>query len=154
MGPSCSGGNPPMISVTEGESVSFECSFDGSPAVGNPFYEIIWMYNMTHKNVSKRILAFRMTRPNTSVPVSVTEGHFRGHLEFEKNTSSLVIPEVRVNDSGLYYCEVIIVPVPNKSRTNGTRLIVMGECLSFSLSFCLQTKNHICTWLLVYIFCK
>lgn len=119
-----SGENPPMISVTEGEPVSFECSFDGSPAVGDPFYEIIWMYEMTHKNVSKRILSFRMTRPNTSVPVSVTEGYFRGRLEFEKNTSCLIIPKVRVNDSGLYYCEVIIVPVPVKSRTNGTHLIV------------------------------
>ncbi|TFK13984.1 rho guanine nucleotide exchange factor 7-like [Platysternon megacephalum] len=119
-----SGENPPMISVTEGEPVSFECSFDGSPAVGNPFYEIIWMYKMTHKNVSKRILSFRMTRPNSSVPVSVTEGHFGGHLDFEKNTSCLVIPEVQVNDSGLYYCEVIIVPLPVKSRTNGTHLIV------------------------------
>nr|XP_048677606.1 uncharacterized protein LOC125622953 isoform X2 [Caretta caretta] len=116
--------NPPMISVTEGEPISFECSFDGSPAVGNPFYEIIWMYEMTHKNVSKRILSFRMTRPNTSVPVSITEGYFRGQLDFEKNTSSLFIPEVRVNDSGLYYCEVIIVPLPVKSRTNGTHLIV------------------------------
>ncbi|XP_048677608.2 uncharacterized protein LOC125622953 isoform X4 [Caretta caretta] len=116
--------NPPMISVTEGEPISFECSFDGSPAVGNPFYEIIWMYEMTHKNVSKRILSFRMIRPNTSVPVSITEGHFRGQLDFEKNTSSLFIPEVRVNDSGLYYCEVIIVPLPVKSRTNGTHLIV------------------------------
>nr|XP_048677607.1 uncharacterized protein LOC125622953 isoform X3 [Caretta caretta] len=118
--------NPPMISVTEGEPISFECSFDGSPAVGNPFYEIIWMYEMTHKNVSKRILSFRMTRPNTSVPVSITEGYFRGQLDFEKNTSSLFIPEVRVNDSGLYYCEVIIVPLPVKSRTNGTHLIVTG----------------------------
>lgn len=121
-----SGENPPMISVTEGEPVSFECSFDGSPAVGDPFYEIIWMYEMTHKNVSKRILAFRMTRPNTSVPVSVTEGYFRGRLEFEKNTSSLVIPKVRVNDSGLYYCEVITVPLHVKLRTNGTHLIVTG----------------------------
>ncbi|CAM4567723.1 unnamed protein product [Lepidochelys kempii] len=118
--------NPPVISVTEGEPISFECSFDGSPAVGNPFYEIIWKYEMTHKNVSKRILSFRMTRPNTSVPVSITEGHFRGQLDFEKNTSSLFIPEVRVNDSGLYYCEVIIVPLPVKSRTNGTHLIVTG----------------------------
>ncbi|XP_042702905.2 uncharacterized protein LOC101948030 [Chrysemys picta bellii] len=119
-----SGENPPPILVTEGEPVSFECSFDGSPAVGDPFYEIIWMYNMTHKNVSKRILPFRMTRPNSSVPVSVTEGHFRGHLDFEKNTSSLVIPEVRVNDSGLYYCEVNTVPDHVKSKTNGTCLIV------------------------------
>ncbi|XP_034647109.1 uncharacterized protein LOC117888114 [Trachemys scripta elegans] len=119
-----SGENPPMILVTEGEPVSFECSFDGSPAVSNTFYEIIWMYNMTHKNVSKRILFFRMTRPNPSVPVSVTEGHFRGHLDFEKNTSSLVIPEVRVNDSGLYYCEVNTVPHHVKSKTNGTHLIV------------------------------
>nr|XP_032635395.1 uncharacterized protein LOC116824315 isoform X2 [Chelonoidis abingdonii] len=119
-----SGENPPMISVTEGEPVSFECSFDGSPAAGNPFYEIIWMYEMTRKNVSKRILAFRMTRPNTSVPVSVTEGYFRGRLEFEKNTSSLVIPKVRGNDSGLYYCEVNTVPLHVKLRTNGTHLIV------------------------------
>ncbi|KAM9118502.1 uncharacterized protein ACDP82_016708 isoform 2-T2 [Pangshura tecta] len=119
-----SGENPTMISVPEGEPVSFECSFDGSPAAGNPFYEIIWMYEMTHKNVSKRILYFRMTRPNTSVPVSVTEGYFRGCLEFEKNISSLVIPKVRVNDSGLYYCDVNTVPFLVKLRTNGTHLIV------------------------------
>ncbi|XP_030438860.1 immunoglobulin superfamily member 11-like isoform X1 [Gopherus evgoodei] len=122
-----SGQNPPMISVTEGEPVSFECSFDGSPAVGNPFYEIIWMYEMTHKNVSKRVLAFRMTRPNTSVPVLVTEGYFRGRLEFEKNTSSLIIPKVWVNDSGLYYCEVNTVPLHVKLRTNGTHLIVTAS---------------------------
>uniref|UniRef100_A0A8C8RX22 Immunoglobulin V-set domain-containing protein n=1 Tax=Pelusios castaneus TaxID=367368 RepID=A0A8C8RX22_9SAUR len=115
------------ISVAEGEPISVEFSFNGSPTVGNPFYKI-----MTQQNLSERILAFRMTRPNISDPVSITEGHFRGEIEFEKNTSSLFIPEVWVNDSGLYYCEVITFQA--SSRTNGTYLIVLGKCLSFSLS--------------------
>ncbi|XP_067406370.1 uncharacterized protein [Emydura macquarii macquarii] len=121
-----SGKNRLTISVAEGEPIFFECCFNGSPIAGDPFYEIIWKYEMTHNNLSKRILAFRMTRPNISDPVSITEGHFRGQIEFEKNTSTLFIPEVWVNDSGLYYCEVIIVPTNANLRTNETYLIVMA----------------------------
>ncbi|XP_074868929.1 uncharacterized protein LOC142022701 isoform X2 [Carettochelys insculpta] len=120
-----SGGNP--LIIAEGDSVYFECCFNGSPAHGNPFYEIIWVREKSPKNISKRILQFRMTRSNTSAPISVTAGHFRGQLEFEKNTSSLFIPEVWMNDSGLYYCEVTITPLFINTRTNGTHLIVTGK---------------------------
>ncbi|XP_075753973.1 uncharacterized protein LOC142818439 [Pelodiscus sinensis] len=92
--------------------------------MANPFYEIIWMYNNS-RNTSDRILQFRMTRPNTSAPVSVAAGHFRARLEFEKNISSLSIPAASMNDSGLYYCDVVIGPPPVHSRTDGIHLIVV-----------------------------
>ncbi|XP_019394971.1 PREDICTED: uncharacterized protein LOC109313038 [Crocodylus porosus] len=117
-------GVAPIVAVAEGEPVSFECPFNGHPTHNNTFHEIIWLHTLSHTNPFKRILSIRMTRPNDSATVTVTEGHLRGQLDFERHISFLSIPEVRVNDSGLYYCEVTIVPPHIYSKTNATNLIV------------------------------
>ncbi|XP_019394943.1 PREDICTED: uncharacterized protein LOC109313004 [Crocodylus porosus] len=117
-------GVAPIVAVAEGEPVSFECPFNGHPTHNNTFHEIIWLHTLSHTNPFKRILSIRMNHPNDSATVTVTEGHLRGQLDFEKHISFLSIPEVRVNDSGLYYCEVTIVPPHIYSKTNATNLIV------------------------------
>ncbi|KYO31604.1 hypothetical protein Y1Q_0022724 [Alligator mississippiensis] len=86
-------GLAPIVSVAEGEPVSFECPFPGPPTLNNTFHEIIWLHTLSHTNLSKRILSIRMTRPNDSATVTVTEGHLRGQLDFEKHMSFLSIPE-------------------------------------------------------------
>ncbi|XP_001231862.5 uncharacterized protein LOC769646 isoform X1 [Gallus gallus] len=92
-----------VVLVTVGESVSMECPFHKYNGTSNPFYEILW----SHRNESRRVLQFRMTRSNQSC-VYDSKGRFSGVLDFGRSVSFLNISAVLMNDTGLYLCYVKI----------------------------------------------
>ncbi|XP_031448211.1 uncharacterized protein LOC116228490 isoform X2 [Phasianus colchicus] len=92
-----------VVLVTVGEPVSMECPFHKDNSTSNPFYEILW----SHRNESRRVLQFRMTRSNQSC-VYDSEGHFSGVLDFGRSVSFLYISAVLMNDTGPYFCYVKI----------------------------------------------
>nr|XP_038043396.1 uncharacterized protein LOC119718542 isoform X2 [Anas platyrhynchos] len=107
-----------VVLVTEGEPVVMECPFHNGSS--DSFDEFIW----SHRNISRRILQFRMTRPNASC-VHRSEGHFSGTVDFARSVSFLNISEVLMNDTGPYYC---YVKIGNSNPTEKvTHLLVRGR---------------------------
>ncbi|XP_013029030.3 uncharacterized protein [Anser cygnoides] len=109
-----------VVLVTEGEPVVMECPFRKHTGSGDPFYELIW----SHRNMSGRILQFRMTRSNASC-AHRSEGHFSGTVDFERSVSFLNISEVLMNDTGPYLCYVKIGSSNPTEKV--THLLVRGR---------------------------
>eukprot|EP00075_Anas_platyrhynchos_P036552 XP_027325805.1 uncharacterized protein LOC113845338 isoform X1 [Anas platyrhynchos] len=109
-----------VVLVTEGEPVVMECPFRKHNGGGDYLDEFIW----GHGNISRRILQFRMTRPNASC-VHRSEGHFSGTVDFARSVSFLNISEVLMNDTGPYHC---YVKIGNSNPTEKvTHLLVRGR---------------------------
>ncbi|XP_068509834.1 polymeric immunoglobulin receptor-like isoform X3 [Anas acuta] len=109
-----------VVLVTEGEPVVMECPFREHNVSGDYFDEFVW----SHRNISRRILQFRMTRPNASC-VHRSEGHFSGTVDYERSVSFLNISEVLMNDTGPYHC---YVKIGNSNPTEKvTHLLVRGR---------------------------
>lgn len=122
--------------MTEGEPVVMECPFRKHNGSGDYFDEFIW----SHGNISRRILQFRMARPNASC-VHRSEGHFSGTVDFERSVSFLNISEVLMNDTGPYLCYVKIGS--SNSTEKVTHLLVRGESVSPAFSF-LSLQHSTC----------
>lgn len=125
-----------VVLVTEGEPVVMECPFHKHNGSGDYFDEFIW----SHGNISRRILQFRMARPNASC-VHRSEGHFSGTVDFERSVSFLNISEVLMNDTGPYLCYVKIGS--SNSTEKVTHLLVRGESVSPAFSF-LSLQHSTC----------
>lgn len=123
-----------VVLVTEGEPVVMECPFHNGSS--DSFDEFIW----SHRNISRRILQFRMTRPNASC-VHRSEGHFSGTVDFARSVSFLNISEVLMNDTGPYHC---YVKIGNSNPTEKvTHLLVRGESVSPAFPF-LSLQHSTC----------
>uniref|UniRef100_A0A3Q3LH72 Ig-like domain-containing protein n=1 Tax=Mastacembelus armatus TaxID=205130 RepID=A0A3Q3LH72_9TELE len=93
---------PPSLSVMRGETATLSCHFK----VESLKYGVQW---------------FKMKPEKQLVPKSPRQ------IFVEKNqTSSLVISEVALEDSGWYYCEVNVLQ-KDPEWGNGTELVVLGE---------------------------
>ena len=93
---------PPALSVMRGETATLSCHFK----VESLKYGVRW---------------FKMKSEQQLIPKSSR------HSIVEKNqTSSLVITEVTLEDSGRYYCEVSVLQ-KEPEQGNGTKLVVLGE---------------------------
>ncbi|POI27791.1 hypothetical protein CIB84_008459, partial [Bambusicola thoracicus] len=109
-----------VVLVTVGEPVSMECPFHKYNGTSNLFYEILW----SHRNESRRVLQFRMTRSNQSC-VYDSKGHFSGVLDFGRSVSFLNISAVLMNDTGPYLC---YVKIGNSNPTKKViHLLVRGQ---------------------------
>lgn len=113
-----------------------ECPFRKHTGSGDPFYELIW----SHRNMSGRILQFRMTRSNASC-AHRSEGHFSGTVDFERSVSFLNISEVLMNDTGPYLCYVKIGSSNPTEKV--THLLVRGESVSPVFPF-LSFQHYTC----------
>nr|XP_013035024.2 uncharacterized protein LOC106035038 isoform X2 [Anser cygnoides] len=95
---------PTKIHLSIGDSAEIACIWEKSIAR----YRISW-YLVTKENITKTISSSLFYLPN------VTHG----------NKDVLVIKAVNVNDTGFYYCEIIIeIPFCKKLCGSGTTLIV------------------------------
>uniref|UniRef100_A0A668ABF4 Ig-like domain-containing protein n=1 Tax=Myripristis murdjan TaxID=586833 RepID=A0A668ABF4_9TELE len=94
--------HPPSLSVMRGETATLSCHFKAESLK----YGVQWFKMRSEKRLI----------PNSS----------RQSLLEKNQTSSLVISEVALEDSGLYYCEVNVLH-RDPERGGGTRLIVLGE---------------------------
>uniref|UniRef100_A0A3Q3BAK0 Ig-like domain-containing protein n=1 Tax=Kryptolebias marmoratus TaxID=37003 RepID=A0A3Q3BAK0_KRYMA len=93
---------PPSLTVMRGETATLGCHFK----VESLKYGVQW---------------FKMKPGKQLIPKSSRQ------IFVEKNqSSSLVIPEVTLEDSGWYYCEVNVLQ-KDPQRGNGTELCVLGE---------------------------
>lgn len=93
---------PRSLSVMRGETATLSCHFK----VESLKYGVQW---------------FKMKSEKQLIPKTSRES------VVEKNqTSSLVIAEVALEDSGWYYCEVNVLQ-KDPGRGNGTELFVLGE---------------------------
>ncbi|XP_069489054.1 natural cytotoxicity triggering receptor 3-like [Ambystoma mexicanum] len=110
---------PKSQSVTEGDPVSLECTYNTSKR-GTRIGVYKWYFNgsssnMTEVEVSNSSSPFmeRVFKKDPSIFVSQQ----RADIEFSN---------VRYNDTGTYICEVEIFMLTNgKARGNGTRLLVL-----------------------------
>lgn len=93
---------PPSLSVMRGETATLSCHFK----VESLKYGVQW---------------FKMKSERQLIPKSPRQ------IVVEKNqTSSLVITEVALEDSGWYHCEVNVLQ-KDPEWGNGTELVVLGE---------------------------
>lgn len=94
--------NPPSVNVMRGETATLSCHFK----VESLKYGVQW---------------FKMKAEKQLIPKSSRQ------IVVEKNqTSTLVITEVALEDSGWYYCEVNVLQ-KEPEWGNGTELVVLGE---------------------------
>lgn len=93
---------PPSLSVMRGETATLFCHFK----VESPKYGVQWF-----KIKPEKQLILKSSRK----------------IVVEKNqTSSLMITQVALEDSGWYYCEVNVLQ-KDPEWGNGTELVVLGE---------------------------
>lgn len=93
---------PPSLSVMRGETATLSCHFK----VESLKYGVQWFKMKSEKQLI----------PNSS----------RQNVLVKNQTSSLVIAEVALEDSGWYYCEVNVLQ-KDPEWGNGTELVVLGE---------------------------
>ncbi len=93
---------PPSLSVMRGETATLSCHFK----VESLKYGVQWFKMKSEKQLISK--------------------SSRQIVEEKNQTSSLVITEVALEDSGWYYCEVNVLQ-KDPEWGNGTELFVLGE---------------------------
>ncbi|XP_051870431.1 immunoglobulin kappa light chain-like [Pristis pectinata] len=109
---------PPEIKVLKGDTARINCSYSGGD---EEQMRIKWM-----RNSSAQPLCQHMKNKLNSTSIKLCTNHSNVTLEFSGSSTALLIYNVHLNDSDIYFCQFSIeIPPPTRmAKGEGTRLKV------------------------------